>query len=174
MSAPDQSDATIGALSLPAQIHATAVVLGECGVLIKGASGSGKSSLARKLLALSRQRGDFSCLIGDDIIRIAQAGRHLLAKPHPAIPGQMEVRGLGILNFMQEPAAILHCVIDLEGTPAGGVDLPRVPENTDSYSRFGGLLLPRLRLLASRSPVDNAEVTLLFLEHILVPCCQVT
>ena len=31
------------------------------------ASGSGKSSLARKLLALSRQRGDFSCLIGDDI-----------------------------------------------------------------------------------------------------------
>ncbi|TIU95959.1 MAG: HPr kinase/phosphorylase, partial [Mesorhizobium sp.] len=47
-------------------IHGTALLIGECGVLITGPSGSGKTTLALTLLDHCRARGLFSRLIGDD------------------------------------------------------------------------------------------------------------
>ncbi len=172
MSAPDRTGAAAGPLALPAQIHATALIIGECGLLIRGKSGSGKSALARTLLAQSRDQGSFSCLIGDDIVRVSQAGGLIVARPHPEIAGRMEVRGLGILNFEYEPAAVLRCVVDLENMTTGGGNLPRIPEKSHKYTQFGEVFLPRLQLPASCSAADNAEVTLLFLEDILHPAAK--
>ena len=46
---------------LPSTIHASAVVIGETGVLIRGASGAGKSTLARSLIAA----GAVACRLED-------------------------------------------------------------------------------------------------------------
>jgi len=59
-------------------IHASAVVVGEVGVVIRGPSDSGKSALALALLAVARERRLFAALIGDDRVSIAiEAGRVL-------------------------------------------------------------------------------------------------
>lgn len=49
-------------------VHGTAAVVGEAGVLIRGASGAGKSSLALALVDAAAARGLFARLVGDDRI----------------------------------------------------------------------------------------------------------
>ncbi|MBX8803485.1 hypothetical protein HBA92_22545, partial [Ochrobactrum sp. MR28] len=46
--------------------HATSLVLGSFGILICGASGSGKSSLALTLIERAQQTGRVGTLISDD------------------------------------------------------------------------------------------------------------
>ena len=47
-------------------LHATAVVVGESGVLLRGPSGAGKSSLALALIWAARERAGFAALVADD------------------------------------------------------------------------------------------------------------
>ena len=47
-------------------LHATALVVGESGVLLRGPSGAGKSSLALALIWAARERAVFAALIADD------------------------------------------------------------------------------------------------------------
>ncbi|RUX64203.1 HPr kinase/phosphorylase, partial [Mesorhizobium sp. M7A.F.Ca.US.014.04.1.1] len=62
----------------PENIHATMVLIGERGILITGASGSGKTALALALIDHCRQRGSFARLVGDDQLFVgAHAGRLL-------------------------------------------------------------------------------------------------
>ncbi len=127
--------------------HATCVVLGEAGVLIRGESGAGKSSLALALLDRARLEGGFAALVADDRVRVARHHGRLVARPHPRLAGQMEVRGVGIreaadLGHAVLPACVLRLVVDL--VPAG----PRLPEPEDGRARILGLDLPRL-------PVDR-------------------
>ncbi len=74
-------------------VQAGCVAIGGRGLLIEGASGSGKSSLALALI----DRG--ATLIGDDGVVLSMRGRELWAVPHPNTQGQLEVRNLGILRF---------------------------------------------------------------------------
>ena len=55
-------------------VHATAIVIGETGVLIRGRSGSGKSSLALALVARVRLAGGFAAFVADDRVALAPAG----------------------------------------------------------------------------------------------------
>ena len=82
-----------------ATIHATAVLCGTRGILIRGPSGSGKSSLALSLL-----RGtSFARLVGDDRIHLEIAHGRLLMRPAKALEGLIEIRGLGIRRLSFEP-----------------------------------------------------------------------
>ena len=83
----------------PRTVHiaGVAVVLGEKGVLIRGASGTGKSSLALALVEAWSLRGDFARLVGDDRICARVCGGRALVSPHPAIAGLAEWRGLGLI-----------------------------------------------------------------------------
>ena len=69
----------------PLRLHASAVVIGEAGILIRGPSGAGKSSLALALIGLARQQGRFARLIADDRTEIAVRAGRLLAAPVPPI-----------------------------------------------------------------------------------------
>jgi HPr kinase/phosphorylase len=123
--------------------HAACAVLGEAGVLIRGESGAGKSSLALALLDRARLEGRFAALVADDRVRVARHHDRLVARPHPRLAGLVEVRGLGIrpaeaLGFAVLPACRLSLVVDL--TDAA----PRLPDPAASRTQLLGLDLPRL------------------------------
>ncbi len=123
-------------------IHASGVVVGEAGILIRGASGAGKSSLALALLDVAAQAGLFSALIGDDRLLLSSSHGRLIARGHPAIYGQIEQRGVGILQIGAEPAAIVRLVVDILQPEL----TLRYPEPINSSVTLCGIDLPLLAL----------------------------
>lgn len=114
-------------------------MVGEAGILIRGASGSGKTLLARRLLAAAQGRGLFGRMVADDRVQLtAEAGR-LVARPNRAIAGKMEVRGVGIAAAPHEDAAVIRLVADcVETTP------PRLPNDDERKVIIAGIELPRV------------------------------
>src|SRR5215212_9422518 len=108
------------------RIHATCVVIGEAGILIRGASGAGKSSLAGAL------PGRFGRLVGDDRVEIAALNGRLVARPVKPIEGRLELRGLGIVGLAHEPAAVVRLVVDC------AAEAPARPPARESQSGCSG------------------------------------
>ena len=117
-------------------VHASCVVLGEAGVLIRGPSGSGKSQLARRLV--SAYPG-FARLVSDDRVRIEVRHGRLVARSVPAIAGTLEIRGLGLMQAAFEPAAVVRLVVDALPGPAD-----RLPDEADARAYVCGVALPRI------------------------------
>ena len=74
--------------------HASAVKLHPGGVLLLGASGSGKSSLAVHLI--DHYGGQ---LIADDRVCLTVNDKRLHAAPPDNLAGLLELRGLGIITM---------------------------------------------------------------------------
>jgi len=144
-------------------IHASALVLGEAGVLIRGPSGSGKSSLTLALLALAGDRGLFAALIGDDRVLIRASGRQILASGAPNVHGLIERRGYGIVRAPVEPCAVVRLVVDLSPRNGRG---PRLPDEDALSVSFGEISLPRLAFDAASAPVERAYAVLEYLDRI--------
>lgn len=89
-------------------VHATAVLLRAGGLLLRGASGAGKSSLAMRLI----DRG--AMLVADDRVCLSASDGVLHAAPPPVLAGLIELRGLGILRLPYAPAAAIRLVLDLD------------------------------------------------------------
>jgi HPr kinase/phosphorylase len=121
-------------------LHATCVAVGEAGVLIQGPSGSGKSQLARHLIEAGLRAGLFARLVCDDRVLVECRSGRLLARPHPAIAGRLEVRGLGIGATAHEQAVLLRLVVDLDPSA------PRLPALEDEKAQIEGVLLPVIRI----------------------------
>lgn len=122
-------------------IHASCVLVGESGVLIRGAAGVGKSTLAVALIEAAASRGVFARLVGDDRMMLSPSGGRLIARPHPAIAGLVERRGLGLTPLPAAAGAVIRLVVDL--TPEAS---PRLPEPEAMVVSVSGLSLPRLTL----------------------------
>lgn len=122
-----------------ATVHATCLVVGEAGILIRGEAGTGKTTLARALLEAVSARGGFARLVADDRVRLERVGDAVLARPVPAIGGLVEVRGLGIVAVAHEPSTRLALVVDIA---ADGPD--RMPEPDEASADILGVILPRL------------------------------
>jgi serine kinase of HPr protein (carbohydrate metabolism regulator) len=132
------------------RIHATCVVIGEAGILIRGPSGSGKSSLARALLADAALAGRFARLVGDDRVEVEALNGRLVARPVAPIEGRLEVRGLGIVGLAHEPAAVVRLVVDC------AADAPaRMPEAADAVEILAGIEIPRLASPGARAPDEG-------------------
>ncbi|TAL77288.1 MAG: hypothetical protein EPN75_13060 [Beijerinckiaceae bacterium] len=144
-----------------ASLHANAIALGETGVLIRGGSGAGKSSLAATLIAAVRQAGRFAALIGDDRIRLSLQNGRLVARGHPAIRGMIELRGQGIVPMPHEPAAIVRLVVDL----LPEADIARYPDDNDREIALCGAKVSRLALPKGRSSSDCAVLVMMYLQH---------
>ncbi|MEO7680691.1 MAG: aldolase, partial [Sphingomonas sp.] len=74
------------------RIHATTVAIRGRGVALLGASGSGKSDLALRLI----DRG--AVLVSDDYTEIGAIDGVVMAKAPRTIAGLIEVRGVGIVT----------------------------------------------------------------------------
>jgi serine kinase of HPr protein (carbohydrate metabolism regulator) len=139
-------------------LHATALLVAEGAVLIRGASGAGKSQLALALLAEARRRGLFARLIGDDRVAVSAAGARALVRGHPSIGGWIEERGSGILPEIPEAAGLVRCVVDLVDDP------PRLPEGEASPVLLKGVCVPGFALWTGCAPQEGARRVLAFLK----------
>jgi serine kinase of HPr protein (carbohydrate metabolism regulator) len=112
--------------------QAGCVAIGNTGLLIEGAPGSGKSSLALALI----DRG--AVLVADDGVMLEAQGDRLVARPHPETRGLLEVRNLGLLPFPVRESVLVTLVIALD--PAA----PRYVE-TAPRRELLGVAVPHLR-----------------------------
>jgi HPr kinase/phosphorylase len=139
-----------------ATVHASAVLAGARAVLIRGASGTGKSRLARELIEAGRAGLlPFTRLVGDDRVHLNAAGGRLLVRPAPMLAGRIEVRGVGIVRMPHEPEAVVGFVVDL----GSGAD--RLPEPERRWTEIEGIRLPRLAVAAGNDtlPIVLAALT---------------
>ncbi|MBT5496638.1 MAG: serine/threonine protein kinase [Alphaproteobacteria bacterium] len=88
-------------------VHATAVMIEEKGVLLRGPSGSGKSDLALRLI------DDGAVLIADDRTALTHRDGSVVAQCPASIAGQLEVRGIGIVDLPYIAEATLSMIVDL-------------------------------------------------------------
>lgn len=109
---------------IPVNVHGTALVLGECGILVMGPSGSGKTTLALELIERFRSQGRFARLIGDDQLFVENQTGRLVCYAPPAICGLVEVHGLGVRHLPAERAAVIDLVVCLVPEK----DMVRFPE----------------------------------------------
>ena len=94
-------------------IHATGLVLGEIGLILRGPPGAGKSLLALELIDQWDDRGLTAKLVSDDRIDIEATGEGLVMRAPRSIEGLIELRGRGIISRPFVRSAPLHLVIDL-------------------------------------------------------------
>lgn len=147
MSPPDPQPAAAAAT----RVHASCVVVGEAGILIRGASGAGKSSLALALVEAASARGLFARLVGDDRIALSRVGAALVARPVAPLEGLLEVRGVGLLTRPHLAAARVRLVVDRTDEPP-----PRLPEEAQTLVEILGVTLPRLACRHDRDIVPIA------------------
>ena len=88
------------------------VAASDISVLILGASGSGKSGLALRMMALG------AGLIADDRVMIGIRDGRLEAWAPEPIAGLIEARGVGLLRAPAEAAAEVVLAVDLDRAPA--------------------------------------------------------
>src|SRR3954451_21944166 len=126
-----------------ASVHASAVLIGNRAVLIRGPSGSGKSRLAFDLILAGRSgQLPTAVLVGDDRVHLDTSGGNLIVRPAPELAGLIEIRGLGIRRIEHVGEAVVGLVVDLAADDAerlpvaealtvqvDGVELPRIPVN---------------------------------------------
>ena len=124
-----------------ASLHASCVLVDETGLLIRGASGSGKSRLAREIVADARLYGRFARLVADDRVWVEPRGGRLVARAMAATSGLIEARGVGLLRVVHEGAAVVRLVVDcVTVKPA------RLPEPEEGRCVIAGVVLPRIAL----------------------------
>lgn len=92
--------------------HASCVDFDGKGVLILGASGSGKSSLALACMSLGAR------LVGDDYVELSVEADGVYANSPPNIAGLIEVPKVGILNCDHIQQTKLALAIDLSSEEA--------------------------------------------------------
>jgi len=136
--------------------HGTAIALAGNAVLIRGASGSGKSDLALRCLALAPTAliASPTMLVADDRVEITRKGERLAIEAPATIRGKLEVRGLGIVTVPFVASAELVLVADLVAPER----IERLPDPAPVVE-LAGVRLPLLHI----SPFEAAAPVKLLL-----------
>jgi len=121
-------------------VHASAVLVGERAVLIRGPSGSGKSRLAFELILAGRAgQVPRAILVGDDRVHLDTSGGKLIVRSVTELAGLIEIRGLGVRRIEHVDAAPVGLVADL-----GAEDAARMPAAEALTTWIDGVELPRI------------------------------
>jgi HPr kinase/phosphorylase len=123
-----------------ASVHASAVLVGNRAVLIRGASGAGKSHLALDII-LAGRAGQIppAVLIGDDRVHLDTRDGKLVVHPVRELAGLIEIRGLGIRRCDFAEEAIVGLVVDL-----AAADAERLPPPQSLVTQIYGIKIPRI------------------------------
>lgn len=124
-------------------IHASCVALDGAGLLIRGPSGSGKSSLALRLILDAPRALPDALLVADDRVRLDAREGRLFATAPDELAGLLEVRNLGIRRLPFLSTCPVSLVVDLA---AGDAD--RLPPEGATRTVLEGISLFRIALPA--------------------------
>ena len=111
-------------------IHASCVCWQNRGILLLGASGSGKSDLCLRLIS-----GQGAELVADDRVDLIVSRETIYASAPEILAGMLEIRGVGLLKLPN------LCRSRLVSAPQ---EVERLPQ--PAFWKFGGCKLPLLRL----------------------------
>jgi HPr kinase/phosphorylase len=143
----DDADSGSDSARSDSTIHASAVLVGTRGLLIRGDSGAGKSQLVLRLIgAATEGRLAFARLVADDRVFVTAAHGRLIARAPGELAGLIEIRGLGIRRLPYEPAAVIRLVVDL------AAEAERMPPATATEVEIEGVRLPRLAVAPGEDP----------------------
>jgi serine kinase of HPr protein (carbohydrate metabolism regulator) len=139
-----------------ASVHASAVLVGNRAVLIRGASGAGKSRLAFDLILAGRS-GQIppAVLVGDDRVHLEASQGQLVVRPSRELAGLIEIRGLGIRRCDFAEEAIVGLVVDLNAQ-----DAERLPPSEALAARISGIEIPRIPVGAGYAALPLAIAAL--------------
>lgn len=123
-------------------VHGTAIVVGERGLIFLGPSGIGKSMMAFTCLTIARRAKAFSALIADDQVFLTQQEGRIVATCPPSITGLMELRGSGIVRIDNVQSAPLDLAVQLVSVSTA----ERIPHENEYWQigDFGRLPLVRI------------------------------
>jgi serine kinase of HPr protein (carbohydrate metabolism regulator) len=125
-----------------ALIHGTCLALGDDGVLLLGAPGSGKSDLALRLIDAAGMGlsgvARSARLVADDQVAIRRADGRLIASAPQALAGKLEIRGIGIVDIAPQANAALRLAVRL--TPAAEIE--RLPDLSQARMEILGIAIP--------------------------------
>ena len=135
-------------------MHASAVLVGDRAVLIRGASGAGKSRLAFDLI-LAGRAGQIppAVLVGDDRVHLEARGGQLVVRPAPELAGLIEIRGLGIRSCDFVSEAIVGLVVDL-----AAADAERLPPPEALRTQINGIEIPRIPVGIGYAPLHSSSL----------------
>ena len=119
-------------------LHASCIAIGEFGLLIRGASGSGKSDLVLRML--DEPQG--AVLVADDQVILTVESGVIYASAPPNLAGMLEIRGQGIVKRPAFAKVKLSHIIDLETPP----EIARMPEVSELQTTILNQVFPRLKL----------------------------
>ena len=127
----------------PQNLHASCVAIGDHGLLIRGASGTGKSDLVLRLIDENRN----ATLVADDQVMITEEAGILFASPPQNLAGKLEIRGQGIVTRAYLAKVKLSHIIDL----VAPTEITRMPEIAELQTTLLGFGFPRLKLDADQA-----------------------
>ena len=114
---------------LPTQLHGTAVAYEGRSLILIGAPGSGKSTVALQIMAFGAE------LISDDRCDLSDEGAYVVVSRPPSLPQLIEARGVGLISVECTGPAKTVAVVDMSETST-----KRLPDTIQC--RVGNHLLP--------------------------------
>lgn len=133
-------------------VHGTVVQIDGKGIFLRGASGSGKSSIALRLLDDCAQAHGSGFLVADDQVILEPSNGKIIARTPVNLAGLIEMRGAGIVKLRHIEEAMIDLVVDL--VPAAYFE--RYPDEEARFIIMHNVSLHRLTIM-ERNP-DSAVV----------------
>jgi HPr kinase/phosphorylase len=115
-------------------VHATCIAFDGHGILLRGASGSGKSDLALRAIDHGAQ------LVADDQVVLARDGADMIASAPASLHGLIEIRGVGVMRMDAAAQAKIALVADMTDPHT----IERLPDRR--HCDIDGVSLPWLAL----------------------------
>jgi HPr kinase/phosphorylase len=134
-------------------VHASLVSWDGIGILIRGASGSGKSQLCLLLMEEGAK------LVADDQVLLESEKGMLFGSAPAVLAGKLEIRGLGIIDVDHQPEVEIKLIVDLMPSAL----IPRMPEPHELRVEILNHPFPRLSLdLQSTATLAKIKTSLTF------------